>query len=377
MYSKALKKKLFRTLFPLGVGLFTIFFISNFALVYYIVKFKILAQSCLTVSQVSSDSRCLYIYANKVYEKGSRSSPHHDNPCGTDVTSIIPSFHFENMAKYLDPNFRADICTSTPSPSPTPVPTATATATPSPSPTPIKTASPTPVPTATPTSSPALGGASSTPTASPTATKTATPTASPVATRTPTPTPQIVGSQTATPIPTNNDTVNSTGVVESTPLENQVTTSPSETSTPLTTSITDAPGKTFFARLSGLQWWGVVLAISAFLSFLLTGLITVIYTHRSTITSLFAKKGLDQIVLSGFKEGEEISNEVFYAEHTSSQTAWIELGNKRGVIWGYAPHVSITEGIGTFSGVIKKHPQADMLFIEISAFSQEKPVSTH
>lgn len=110
----------------------------------------IVGQTCFTTQTVSSDSRCLYILQGKVYEKGSRSKPHQGNSCGTDVTSIIPSFHFGDLPKYLDPNLVGSICTVQPSPTPT-VPAPTATKTPTPSPT--RTPTPTTFPgTITPTS---------------------------------------------------------------------------------------------------------------------------------------------------------------------------------------------------------------------------------
>ena len=121
---------------------------------YYMNTLRNKAATCFTASQVASDSRCLYIYSGKVYEKGTKSKPHKSNPCGTDVTSIIPSFHFGNMAKYMDPNYRGDIC-AVGNPTSTPVPT--------PAPTSVPTSIPTTIPTATPTISQV---ATSTPTTS-------------------------------------------------------------------------------------------------------------------------------------------------------------------------------------------------------------------
>ncbi len=97
----------------------------------------IVGQTCFTTQTVSTDSRCLYILQGKVYEKGSRSKPHQGNACGTDVTSIIPSFHFGDLPKYLDPNLVGSIC------APTPTPTIKPTATIAP-PTPTSTLIPTP-----------------------------------------------------------------------------------------------------------------------------------------------------------------------------------------------------------------------------------------
>lgn len=161
-----------------------------FLLNYVVVKqlqLTFYAQSCLTMSQVSADPRCLYIYGANVYEKGTRNKPHQGQPCGTDVTRIIPSFHYQNMVRYMDPNLVGAVCSDQP------VPTATPTSSPKPTATIQPTNSPIPVqPTATnkpqPTSTTVPGQPSSTPapTARPTATKkptapSATPTPSPVA----------------------------------------------------------------------------------------------------------------------------------------------------------------------------------------------------
>ena len=139
--------------------------------------------ACLTRQQVSSDSRCLYIMNNNVYQKGSRSSPHKGHPCGTDVTSIIPSFHTDTPSRYLTPNLVGPICTQ---PTPTAVQQVVLTATPLP---------PTAALIATPF-----------PTAGPTATGFPTPTVRPSITPFPTPTrlpsPTVTAFPTATPAPT-------------------------------------------------------------------------------------------------------------------------------------------------------------------------------
>lgn len=103
---------------------------------YLTMRYFTYSQTCFTTAQVQSDSRCLYILNGKVYNKGSRSKPHHSNPCGTDVTNIILSFHTQSPLKYLDPNYVGNICTNQPVATNTPQP---------PSPTPIQNA-----PTATP-----------------------------------------------------------------------------------------------------------------------------------------------------------------------------------------------------------------------------------
>src|SRR3989344_4193260 len=88
----------------------------------------------------TSDSRCLYILNNKVFEEGTKRSPHKGPPCGMDVPSIIPSFHLADVAKYLDPNYKGTICTQLlPTATPRP-PTATPTLRPTLTPTRIPTA---------------------------------------------------------------------------------------------------------------------------------------------------------------------------------------------------------------------------------------------
>src|SRR3989344_3731012 len=97
----------------------------------YVIRYFSRAQTCFTKEEVASDSRCLYIWDNKVFEKGTRSSPHQGHPCGMDVSSLIPSFHMADMAKYLDPNYKGNICSAKSSPTTTP----TVTYTPTPLPT--------------------------------------------------------------------------------------------------------------------------------------------------------------------------------------------------------------------------------------------------
>lgn len=117
----------------------TIFLYINAALLltligagtYYAVTLYTRGQSCFTVSQVQQDPRCLYIYNNKVFEKGTKASPHKGNPCGSDVSAIIPQSHILDKTARLDPNYRGDVCglqampSATPSPSPTTVPPTT------------------------------------------------------------------------------------------------------------------------------------------------------------------------------------------------------------------------------------------------------------
>ena len=166
IYNLVFWKRMIKAISGLSLQAIMILILVNLGLVYTIKIWLIKSQNCMTTTQVSSDARCLYIYNNKVFEKGTRNNPHHGNPCGMDVTSIIPAFHLANVAFYLDPNYTADICTAPPltaTPTPTAVPTLTR------APTATLTPMPTLVPTATPTSQ---LGASATPTRLPTATPT-------------------------------------------------------------------------------------------------------------------------------------------------------------------------------------------------------------
>jgi hypothetical protein len=112
------------------------------------------AQACMTRQQVSSDSRCLYILNNKVYEHGTLSAPHQGHPCGTDITSIIPSFHAASANVYLTPYYRADVCAAA---TPTPIPPTPTRVPPTPTNIPTPTTRPTsipPTPTVRPTTNP-------------------------------------------------------------------------------------------------------------------------------------------------------------------------------------------------------------------------------
>ena len=66
--------------------------------------------NCMTAAQVQAyTSGCLYIYQNTVYKYGSISSPHH-HPCGTDVTSSMPSNHKNSPSIYLTPFIFMPLC---------------------------------------------------------------------------------------------------------------------------------------------------------------------------------------------------------------------------------------------------------------------------
>ena len=105
-----------------GIHIWIILLLINLGFL-YITKFNAKGQTCFTNAQVSSDNRCLYVLNGKVYEKGSRTSPHRGHPCGSDVSSTIPSFHTNSPASYLDPTYLGDVCTVAPTAVPTQVPT--------------------------------------------------------------------------------------------------------------------------------------------------------------------------------------------------------------------------------------------------------------
>lgn len=104
------------------------------AVAYYTVSLYSKAQACFTVEQVQQSSKCLYVYKTSVYEKGTRAQPHHGNPCGSDVTTLIPNSHILDKVGHLDPNYQGEICANNPLPSPTqqPSPTTAPTNTPAP-----------------------------------------------------------------------------------------------------------------------------------------------------------------------------------------------------------------------------------------------------
>lgn len=149
-----------RQTFMLVSGLiFILLFVSGG--VYYTIRIFTRAETCFSVAQVQSDSRCLYIYNNQVFEKGTRAEPHRGNPCGSDVTAIIPNSHLIDKVGRLDPNYQGNICANQPAPT-----TAQPTAQPT-SPPPTNAPQPTAVP---PTQASQTGS-----TTAPTATRTPTP----------------------------------------------------------------------------------------------------------------------------------------------------------------------------------------------------------
>lgn len=147
--SSSAKSSLFRFLGKYGLIVAFTLVMANIG-IFYSIGLMTKAQTCFTPAQVLSDSRCLYILNNKVYEKGTRSSPHHGHNCGMDVTTILPSFH--NTSPYIslvDQAYRGDICALTlPTPTQLPLPTSTVIPTRTPTSTPI------PINISTPTSNP-------------------------------------------------------------------------------------------------------------------------------------------------------------------------------------------------------------------------------
>jgi hypothetical protein len=137
--------------------------------------------SCMTQEQIDSDSRCLYVYHDKVYEMGSRSRPHKGHQCGMNVDSIIPNLHFAgSILSKFNNTLVSNYCTTptqTATPQPTDPPTVAPTAPPTTPPTTIATVKPTTAPAVTPTST-ATSVSTNTPTTPlPTATATSLPTA--------------------------------------------------------------------------------------------------------------------------------------------------------------------------------------------------------
>lgn len=228
-----LKRKNFLLQWSLYSGLFILLMTAFYA--GYSIYIRASA-SCMTVAQVQSDSRCLYIVTTQIYEKGSRSSPHHAHPCGSDVTNVLPASHLGNIAFYLTPNFRANVCpavANTPTPLP-PTPTHTPTNTPIPTNTPFPTPTQTPINTPFPTQ----GTSTNTPTPiltnGPRATFTPTPSYAPGFTPTPTAkqaqTPTLTSQNTQTQVsPTSSSTFSSAIVTNSNSSSQHTTPAPNST----------------------------------------------------------------------------------------------------------------------------------------------------
>lgn len=183
--SKKLKKLVEKYLFHLVI----IFILANSTIALLIFS-KAQSDPCMTQSEIDSDARCLYVYHNEVYEKGTRSRPHQRVDCGQNVDSTIPNLHFSGgtFNRFKETKV-ASFCTGnqptqTPTQAPTALPTATATANPTQTPTQPPVNNPTVTPTATatnntsqPTNPPTTNSGVPTSTAGPV--KTATPTSKP------------------------------------------------------------------------------------------------------------------------------------------------------------------------------------------------------
>ncbi|MGI8420349.1 MAG: hypothetical protein ACR2LN_06960 [Candidatus Levyibacteriota bacterium] len=156
---KAKKVSLKKVLFEYGLHIWVLLFLVNIV-IFYVVQYHANGQTCLSKAQVSSDTRCLYILSNKIYEKGSRGSPHQGHPCGSDVTSVVPSSHTSGATTYLDPNYVGDICSATATNTTTNTTNTTTSPAPATSPAPIATKVPSPSPTVTVVPSPQCLGAS-------------------------------------------------------------------------------------------------------------------------------------------------------------------------------------------------------------------------
>lgn len=172
--SRKLKKLIEKYLFHLVI----IFILANSTIALLIFS-KAQSDPCMTQSEIDSDARCLYIYHNEVYEKGTRSRPHQGASCGQNVDSTIPNLHFSGgtFNRFKEAKV-SSFCTGnsptqTPTQAPTALPTATATAIANPTQTPTQpsvnnptatnnTSQPTnttePVKTATPTPKPTENG---------------------------------------------------------------------------------------------------------------------------------------------------------------------------------------------------------------------------
>lgn len=165
---KLIKKLIKKYLVPLII----LFFIANTSIALLIFS-KASSNDCMTQAEIDADNRCLYVYQNNVYEKGSRNHPHKGHDCGINVDEIMPNLHFVgNVLTKFDNSKVAPFCTSVaPTQTPTQAPTSTPTVTPTANPTATPTASGQATATAKPTAT-ALG--TLVPTAEPTSTATAT-----------------------------------------------------------------------------------------------------------------------------------------------------------------------------------------------------------
>ena len=105
-YPKNAYLKLF---FEYGLHIWLIIFISN-VIVLYAVHIFLRADTCMTVQQVRSDNRCLYIWGEQIYQEGTRENPYKGYPCGTDITSVLPEINNNDQTKHIHQNFVANVC---------------------------------------------------------------------------------------------------------------------------------------------------------------------------------------------------------------------------------------------------------------------------
>lgn len=101
-----------------------VFMFANSSVLYLLFS-KAQNANCLYQSQIDTDSRCLYIYHNEVYEKGTKNSPHQGVDCGINVDSSIPSLHFSGgiLSRFNDAKIGTYCAGSPPTQAPTEAPT--------------------------------------------------------------------------------------------------------------------------------------------------------------------------------------------------------------------------------------------------------------
>lgn len=137
------------------IHLIIIFFIANTSIALLIFS-KAASEPCMNQAQIDADNRCLYVYQNYVYEKGSRNNPHKNHKCGMNVDSIMPNLHFVGsvLTKFNNDKV-APFCTAVdPTSTPTQAPTQQPTQAPTQAPTQTPTRQPTQQATQQPTSQP-------------------------------------------------------------------------------------------------------------------------------------------------------------------------------------------------------------------------------
>lgn len=100
---------LIRTVLSLGLHIWVILLVANILLIYS-VRFYTHGTVCLNRKQVIADNRCLYIWGNRVYQQGIVATLNPKPACGSDITHKLPASVIANEAKYIIPNFAADLC---------------------------------------------------------------------------------------------------------------------------------------------------------------------------------------------------------------------------------------------------------------------------